>query len=58
MSKIASRLSRRVFLQTSAATGLVAASGLAAPFYARAAGAPAFTHGVQSGDVDMTSGMI
>ncbi|MCB1425602.1 MAG: alkaline phosphatase, partial [Notoacmeibacter sp.] len=35
-----------------------AASGLAMPFYSRASQRPAFTHGVQSGDVDMSSGMI
>jgi alkaline phosphatase D len=51
-------VSRRALLKSSAATGLVAASGLAVPFYARAAAAPTFTHGVQSGDVDAASGMI
>lgn len=51
-------VSRRAFLTTSAAGGLVAASGLALPAYSRANQRPAFTHGVQSGDVDMRSGVI
>ena len=59
MSRITSTFSRRGLLKGTAATGLVAAtSGLAVPFYARAASAPVFTHGVQSGDVDSGSGMI
>jgi alkaline phosphatase D len=58
MSEISNSVTRRMLLKSSAATGLVAASGLAMPFYARAANAPVFTHGVQSGDVDAISGMI
>ncbi|CAN7648206.1 alkaline phosphatase D family protein [Rhizobium sp. LjRoot254] len=59
MSRITSTLSRRTLLKSTAATGLFAAtSGLAMPFYARAANAPSFTHGIQSGDVDSSSGMI
>ena len=59
MSRITSTVSRRTLLKSTAATGLFAAtSGLALPFYARAANAPVFTHGVQSGDVDSSSGMI
>jgi len=59
MSRITSTLSRRTLLKSTAATGLFAAtSSLALPFYARAANAPSFTHGVQSGDVDSSSGMI
>jgi alkaline phosphatase D len=59
MSRITTTFSRRGLLKGTAATGLAAAiQGLAVPFYARAASAPAFTHGVQSGDVDATSGMI
>ncbi|TIT70926.1 MAG: alkaline phosphatase, partial [Mesorhizobium sp.] len=34
------------------------ASGRALPYYSRASQRPAFTHGVQSGDVDATSGMV
>ena len=57
MSKMM-KMSRRGFMASAGATGLVAASGLAMPFYSRASQRPAFTHGVQSGDVDMSSGMI
>ena len=45
------RLSRRAFLRSTAATGLVAASGLALPGISRAADRPVVTHGIQSGDV-------
>ena len=55
--RIVSRLDRRRFLQSAGATGLVAASGLAMPSLSRAQSRPSFTHGVQSGDVDATSGM-
>jgi len=51
-------VSRRGFLASAGAAGLVAASGLAMPFYSRAGTRPAFTHGVQSGDVYGGSGMI
>lgn len=51
-------LSRRSFLVSASATSLVTASGLAAPSYVRAAQRPVFTHGVQSGDVNTSSGMI
>ncbi|AXS38839.1 alkaline phosphatase D family protein [Breoghania sp. L-A4] len=57
------RLSRRSFLKSSAATGLVTASmtgvaGLAMPAISRAATRPVITHGLQSGDVSTSSGMI
>ena len=58
MSKGLMALSRRSFMMSTGATGLVAASGLALPFYARGADRPVFTHGVQSGDVNADSGMI
>lgn len=51
-------LSRRHFLSSASAAGLVAASTLAMPAISRAGSRPIFTHGVQSGDVDMSSGMI
>lgn len=51
-------LSRRHFLSSASAAGLVAASTLAMPAISRANSRPMFTHGVQSGDVDMSSGMI
>ncbi|MCO6180347.1 alkaline phosphatase [Ciceribacter sp. RN22] len=58
MTQSLKALSRRSFLLSAGATGVVAASGLSLPFYARAAERPLFIHGVQSGDVDMSSGMI
>jgi alkaline phosphatase D len=51
-------LTRRAFVSSASAVGLLGASGLALPFYSRANGRPQFTHGVQSGDVDTNSGMI
>ena len=52
------KLSRRSFLASAGAAGIVAGSGLAVPFYSRANARPSFTHGVQSGDVDTNSGVI
>ena len=49
-------VTRRRFLSTSAGAAL--ATGLAMPSLSRANARPAFTHGVQSGDVDATSGMV
>ena len=51
-------ISRRAFMASTGAAGLLTASGLATPFYSRAASRPSFTHGVQSGDVDVSSGMV
>lgn len=51
-------LSRRGFLTSAGAAGLVAASGVAMPSLSRANARPTFSHGVQSGDVDVSSGMI
>ena len=51
-------ISRRAFVTSASALGLVGASGLAMPYYSRANQRPGFTHGVQSGDVDTKSGMI
>src|SRR5262245_38198497 len=47
-------VTRRHLLATVGAAGLV----VAAPAITRAAERPRFTHGVQSGDVDATSGMV
>ncbi|WP_137157105.1 alkaline phosphatase [Rhizobium sp. FKL33] len=58
MSGILKSVTRRTLMRGVGATGLVAASGLALPAYVRAAQRPVFTHGVQSGDVDVNSGMI
>lgn len=52
------KLTRRKFVLSSAAGGLVAASGLAMPAIGRAQSRPIVTHGVQSGDVDTHSGVI
>ncbi|WP_371423604.1 alkaline phosphatase [Tardiphaga sp.] len=49
------RMSRRRFLTRSAAAG---ASFLAMPYLSRAADRPVVSHGVQSGDVGINSGMI
>lgn len=51
------RLHRRHFLKLTGVTALASASTLAMPYIARAAARPTFTHGVQSGDVDVSSGM-
>lgn len=58
LAELTTPMSRRSFLFSSGAAGLAATSVLAAPFYARNAGRPVFTHGVQSGDVDTASGMV
>ncbi len=55
--------SRRSFLKSTAATGLVAtgfagAGGLAMPALSRAASRPVISHGVQSGDVTANAGMV
>ncbi len=50
------RLSRRGFLAGSAA--IAALGGVAKPGISRAADRPQITHGVQSGDVSLNSGMI
>ncbi|WP_265517852.1 alkaline phosphatase D family protein [Nitratireductor luteus] len=49
---------RRQFLASGSAAVLTAAAGLAMPAISRASSRPQFTHGVQSGDVDTSSGMI
>jgi len=51
-------LSRRGFIASAGGAGLAAMSGLALPYYSRANSRPSFTHGVQSGDVDVESGMV
>ncbi|MEI2385630.1 alkaline phosphatase D family protein [Breoghania sp. JC706] len=51
--------SRRSFLKSTAATGLLAAAGgLAMPALSRAASRPVISHGLQSGDVTTNSGMV
>lgn len=51
-------MTRRRFLTAMGAVGTFAASSLALPYYARGSNRPIFTSGVQSGDVDESSGMI
>lgn len=58
MRSSAFRITRRSFLASASAAGIAAGSGLAMPFFARAGQRPVFTHGVQSGDVDASSGMV
>ena len=54
-----SRISRRRFLTTAAATGAGAiGGGLAMPYLSRAADRPQVTHGVQSGDVGADGGVV
>ena len=50
-------ITRRRFMTTSGGVALTAASGLAMPSIVRAQSRPVFPHGVQSGDVDTSSGM-
>lgn len=53
------RLTRRRFLSAAAATTSVTMlGGLAAPAVSRAADRPRITHGVQSGDISIDSGMV
>jgi len=50
---------RRRFLATSgAATALTAIGGIARPYISRANDRPVITHGLQSGDVSVDSGVI
>ncbi|MBB5221359.1 alkaline phosphatase D [Amaricoccus macauensis] len=56
MSRARLAISRRRLLATGSA-GLLA-SGLGLPAFSQAAARPVFTHGVQSGDVDASSGMV
>ena len=52
-------VSRRRFLATAAAsTAISAVGGIAKPYLSRAADRPLVTHGVQSGDVSVDSGVI
>ncbi|WP_167591827.1 alkaline phosphatase D family protein [Jiella endophytica] len=51
-------LTRRRFLAQSGAVALAAGSSFAMPRISRAASRPEFTHGVQTGDVDASSGMV
>jgi alkaline phosphatase D len=51
-------VNRRRFLLSSATGALTLSGGLAMPTIVRAAARPQVSHGVQSGDIDATSGTI
>src|SRR5438477_7126891 len=52
-------LSRRRFLETAgASTAMSTLGGIARPYLSRAADRPLITHGIQSGDVSVDSGMV
>src|SRR5712672_447929 len=53
-----SALTRRRFLTTGASSSAIAAIGIAKPALSRAADRPLITHGIQSGDVSVDSGMV
>src|SRR5262245_28306177 len=50
--------SRRHFLKSTAATAAASALGIARPAISRAGDRPIVTHGVQSGDVSTSSGVV
>src|SRR5437764_2608083 len=51
--------SRRRFLTTAAASSAISAlGGIARPYLSRAADRPLISHGIQSGDVSVDSGMV
>jgi alkaline phosphatase D len=53
------KLSRRRFLATAAATTtMTALDGIARPYLSRASDRPRITHGIQSGDVSVDSGVV
>ena len=57
--RIGASLTRRRFLTTAASSAaLTAAGGIAKPALSRAADRPVITHGVQSGDVSINSGIV
>src|SRR6478736_1349922 len=52
-------LTRRRFVATAASSlSLTAVGGIARPYLSRAADRPVITHGIQSGDVSLDSGMV
>src|SRR3981189_857885 len=53
-----SALTRRRFLTTGASSSAIAAIGIAKPALSRAADRPLITHGIQSGDVSVDSGVV
>jgi alkaline phosphatase D len=53
-----SALTRRRFLTAGASSAAIAAVGIAKPALSRAADRPLITHGIQSGDVSIDSGIV
>ena len=52
-------LTRRCFITTAASAAAASvASGIAKPYLSRAADRPLITHGIQSGDVSIDSGVV
>ena len=59
MTSVHRKLSRRALLVRATAAGAVTAGGgVFMPFMSRAADRPALTHGLQSGDVSQSSGVV
>jgi alkaline phosphatase D len=56
--RIGPRVSRRTVIRGAAATAATAGSGIFMPYLCRAADRPTLTHGLQSGDVSATSGVV
>jgi alkaline phosphatase D len=55
---MAIRINRRSLFIGAAASSMALGSGIAMPHLSRAQSRPVFTHGLQSGDVDSSSGMV
>jgi alkaline phosphatase D len=59
LSRNSASLTRRRFLTAAASSAAMVATGaVAKPFVSRAAGRPVITHGIQSGDVSIDSGVV
>src|SRR5262245_16896957 len=56
--RIGPKVSRRTIITGAAATAATAGSGIFMPYLSRAADRAALTHGLQSGDVTATSGVV
>src|SRR5262249_27573064 len=56
---IVTKIDRRRFVKTAAASAAVSTfGGIAKPYISRASDRPVITHGVQSGDVSVDSGVV
>src|SRR5262245_58072909 len=56
--KLSQNLSRRSFVKSVTAAATATSGGIFTPSLSRAADRPALTHGLQSGDVSATSGVV